>query len=327
MMSLKDDDQPKEKQKAMSERALEYSGSEIRVARRISFASAHFYKNTQWSSAQNTAVFGRCYTEHGHGHNYTLEAFLQGPIDSVTGLLINLIDVDKILKHVIHPLDHQHLNFDVPFFAQNIPTTENLARYCFCELRRALSDHLPDRSIQLDKVRLFENEDLWAEYSETQAGTKTGPRSPRLTRLTRMYVIRALHNLENPDVSDTENERLYGMCFRLHGHDYKVMVSIEGPVDDLSGLLPFRPELDRIVDEVLLRPLNGGCLNDHSTNTSGEALAHLWYERLRPHLPPELHLRLAIQETRKNYFERPRHDSAGLKATHKPGSKSRNGRA
>ncbi len=300
-------------------RTLEHGGSRIRVARRVSFSSAHLYRNDKWNNATNGSVFGRCFTEHGHGHNFTLEAFLEGPIDSTTGLLVNLIDVDKILKDVTNPLDHQHLNFDVPFFARHIPTTENIARYCYDEIARELPRQFSGQRsadhIHLGKVRLYENEDLWAEYrglnhnslqSKPALQKKPAPASSALkARLTRLYVIRALHNLENPDASDKENERLYGMCFRLHGHDYKVMVTIEGDVDPRSGLLAFRTEMDRVVDEVLIRPMSGQCLNDHSTNTSGEALAHLWYERLRPHFPSHLQLRLSIQETRKNYFERP----------------------
>ncbi len=122
---------------------------------------------------------------------------------------------------------------------------------------------------------------------------------------TRQYTIRAMHNLENPDASSAENERLYGMCYRLHGHHYKVQVTVESDVDPKTGLCRFRGELDALVERELVRPFDGRSLNDAFQNTSGEALCHLFFERLRPHVPPDVRLRLAIQETRKNYFERP----------------------
>lgn len=125
------------------------------------------------------------------------------------------------------------------------------------------------------------------------------------TSFTRQYLIRSLHNLENPDATSEENERLYGMCYRLHGHDYKVQVTIESDVDPRTGLCAFRLELDALVERELIGPFDGRCLNDSFQNTSGEALVHLFYERLRPHIPSHIGLRLAIQETRKNYFERP----------------------
>lgn len=122
---------------------------------------------------------------------------------------------------------------------------------------------------------------------------------------TRLYIIRALHNLENPDVSDAENERLYGMCYRLHGHHYKVMVTIESELDPTTGLCRFRRELDAVVEKHLIAPFDGQSLNDTFINTSGEALVHLFYEILRPHIPADVRLKISIQETRKNYFERP----------------------
>ncbi|MCM2281285.1 MAG: 6-carboxytetrahydropterin synthase [Bdellovibrionaceae bacterium] len=121
---------------------------------------------------------------------------------------------------------------------------------------------------------------------------------------TRQYLIRALHHLENPALSAVENERLYGVCFRLHGHDYKVQVTIESEVDPATGLCKFRRELDAIVERELIQPFDGKNLNDTFRNTSGEALVNLFYDRLRPHVPQEIRLALAIQETRKNYFER-----------------------
>lgn len=124
-------------------------------------------------------------------------------------------------------------------------------------------------------------------------------------RFTRQYLIRAMHNLRNPDASSSENERIYGMCYRLHGHDYKVQVTIESEIDPRTGLCLFRDRLDEVVERELIRPFDGRSLNDTFRNTSGEALSHLFFERLRPHLPQDVRLKVAIQETRKNYFERP----------------------
>jgi 6-pyruvoyltetrahydropterin/6-carboxytetrahydropterin synthase len=123
-------------------------------------------------------------------------------------------------------------------------------------------------------------------------------------QFTRVYSLRALHNLQNPDISDEENLRLYGMCYRLHGHDYRVQVTIESELDPKTGLCRFRDQLDAVVRKNLIERFDGHCLNDTFTNTSGEALVHLFYDLLRPHIPQDIRLRLSIQETRKNYFER-----------------------
>jgi 6-pyruvoyltetrahydropterin/6-carboxytetrahydropterin synthase len=125
-----------------------------------------------------------------------------------------------------------------------------------------------------------------------------------ISAYTKTYVIRALHNLENPDISDSENEKLYGMCYRLHGHHYKIQITLEGELDEKTGLCKFREQLDSLVDRELVKRFDGKCLNDTYTNTSGEALTHLFFEILRPHIPSDVRLKLAIQETRKNLFER-----------------------
>ncbi len=130
-----------------------------------------------------------------------------------------------------------------------------------------------------------------------------------MIRLTRRYVIRALHNLNNPDLSDAENTRLYGLCYRLHGHDYQVFVTVEGPIDELTGLSVNRDELDQIVNEVLVQKYDGHFLNESFVNTSGEALSRLFYVKLKqafleagPRLGNPSLVQVSIQETRKNWF-------------------------
>ena len=140
------------------------SGKIVRMSRRANFSSAHLYSNASFSQQENLATFGKCFTEHGHGHNYLLEAFFEGKIDEQTGLIINLLDIDELLKVLIDKLDHQHLNFDVPEFRDVVPTTENLARFCFQKIEELRKLKMPQVKMQLYKVRLFENEDLWAEY-------------------------------------------------------------------------------------------------------------------------------------------------------------------
>jgi 6-pyruvoyltetrahydropterin/6-carboxytetrahydropterin synthase len=129
------------------------------LSRKITFASAHRYFQKKFSEAENKKIFGRCYTEHGHGHNYTLEITIGGEVDDLTGMVINLVEVDEILKKVTDPMDHRHLNFDVPAFKDVVPTTENIAKHCFNEAQK----HMP-KNVKLIRARLYETETLWADY-------------------------------------------------------------------------------------------------------------------------------------------------------------------
>ena len=122
-------------------------------------------------------------------------------------------------------------------------------------------------------------------------------------RLTRQYVFRALHCLENRALDPAANERLYGMCYRQHGHHYKVQVTVEGSIDPNTGLCCDRDLLDQIVNKYLIEPFDGQDLNALFSNTAGEALAYEFYQLLAPHLAPMKLSKVGIQETRKNWFE------------------------
>ena len=47
-------------------------------------------------------------------------------------------------------------------------------------------------------------------------------------RLTRSYHFSAGHRLASPALSDAENARVYGPCYRQHGHNYRIEVTVEG---------------------------------------------------------------------------------------------------
>lgn len=124
-------------------------------------------------------------------------------------------------------------------------------------------------------------------------------------QLTREITLRSIHHLENPRLTPEENRSLYSVCYRTHGHDYKVRVSVTGSLDPRSGWIIDRDQMDRILRDTLIEPFDGADLNDHFANTSCEALAVEFYRRLEPHFPAGTLSRVAIQETPKNTFEYP----------------------
>ena len=89
------------------------SVARTRLARRKAFQGLHRYGVDSWSEAKNQANFGACFTPHGHGHNYELEAHIEGPVDKETGMIMNLADVDQLLNQLIKPLNGKHLNFEI----------------------------------------------------------------------------------------------------------------------------------------------------------------------------------------------------------------------
>ncbi len=45
-------------------------------------------------------------------------------------MIVNITDLDRVLKEEVdRPLDHHHLNEEIPEFRTRVPTAENLARW------------------------------------------------------------------------------------------------------------------------------------------------------------------------------------------------------
>jgi 6-pyruvoyltetrahydropterin/6-carboxytetrahydropterin synthase len=134
---------------------------EMELARKVRFEAAHRYYRDDWSREQNFAVFGACANDHGHGHTYALEVFFSGPVDPQTGMIINLKDVDDLLKILVKPLDQKNLNLLEPF-KDKIPTTEVLADYLWQLLLK--QPMLPNHA-RVTRLKLFESESLWVEIT------------------------------------------------------------------------------------------------------------------------------------------------------------------
>lgn len=126
--------------------------------------------------------------------------------------------------------------------------------------------------------------------------------APMLT-LTRAYTLSALHTLAGEGFTVEENRKVFGGCSRLHGHDYRIEVTVRAPLDPVSHWLTSREELDRVVSEHLLHPLSGTNLSDTFRHTTGEALCLEFAALLEGRLPQPLRLvRLRVHETAKNAF-------------------------
>jgi len=123
----------------------------VNLTRRLTFAAGHILAKPEWDEARNREVFGACSGDHGH--NYELAVTVSGPVDASTGMVINLKEVDRIVKDlVIQDVDHRHLNRDVPWLKDHLPTTENVALAIWRRLEGKL------QSARLERIRLKETE-------------------------------------------------------------------------------------------------------------------------------------------------------------------------
>lgn len=132
------------------------------LTRRITFAAAHRYSLPQWSDEKNAEVFGACSNPHYHGHSYTCDVTVTAPIDEVTGMLVDLAVLDRVLAEEVHRrFDHRNINLEVAEFGEGklVPTGENLARFIFERVQSALGSE-----ITVTSVVVAEDQTLRAEY-------------------------------------------------------------------------------------------------------------------------------------------------------------------
>ena len=78
---------------------------------------------------------GKC--ENVHGHNYRVQVTVVGGELNAAGLLVDFVDLRRILNGVIDRLDHQFLN-DVPPFDKLNPSAENIAKFFYDEMSAGL---------------------------------------------------------------------------------------------------------------------------------------------------------------------------------------------
>jgi 6-pyruvoyltetrahydropterin/6-carboxytetrahydropterin synthase len=125
-----------------------------RLIRRVRFAAAHRYRNPEWSEQRNVEVFGLCARPNYHGHTYTCSVAVEGPIDPVTGMVIDLGRLDDVMRsEITDRFDHRNINLDIPEFNDGrlVPTGENLARFILDRMQAALGSGVRVSSVQVDE--------------------------------------------------------------------------------------------------------------------------------------------------------------------------------
>jgi len=134
-------------------------GLKIELGRRYRFSASHRLHSSKLSEEENRRVYGKCSNPHGHGHNYVVEVSVSGTVDSATGMIANLAELDSFVeREVIEPFDHNSLNEDVAAFRENVPTTENVCKEIYQRLKR-----FP--SAKLERVRVEETGNNTFEYA------------------------------------------------------------------------------------------------------------------------------------------------------------------
>jgi len=130
------------------------------LSRRYHLSASHRLHSDAFSTEQNRAVYGKCNNPHGHGHNYTIEVTLVGPVDATTGMVCDLGALDAFAQtNLLNRFDHMNLN-TLDAFRDLVSTTENFTIEVF-----RIFERFPGAKLQ--RVRIQETSNNSFEYTES----------------------------------------------------------------------------------------------------------------------------------------------------------------
>ena len=133
------------------------------ITRKAEFSASHVCSSPQLSREENERLYGKESRPHGHGHNYVLEVTLQGEVDPVHGMVLDLKALKDIIREeVLDVYDHRFLNREVRPFDVVVPTLENIAR----DIWHRLAGPIETAGSALHSIRLHESDEFFVEYRE-----------------------------------------------------------------------------------------------------------------------------------------------------------------
>ena len=133
----------------------------VRLSRRYRFSASHRLHVESLGAERNRALFGKCNNPFGHGHNYAVQVTFAGPVDSETGMVVNLADLDAFAKaKLVDRYDCTNLNEHAAFQKQ-VPSTEHLCLELW-ELFGAFA--ATQRSLVLQRLRVEETNNNAFDY-------------------------------------------------------------------------------------------------------------------------------------------------------------------
>ena len=134
-----------------------------------------------------------------------------------------------------------------------------------------------------------------------------------MIQLSLKFEFSAAHRLHSPQLSETENQELFGRCNNPngHGHNYELEVTLSGPPDATGRLFPVH-QLQKIVNDTIIdrfdhKHLNLDLPDFHDAtglNPTVENIAAVIFQKLAPTIPTPAKLtRIRLWETPKTVAE------------------------
>jgi len=106
--------------------------------------------------------------------------------------------------------------------------------------------------------------------------------------LTRRFIFSASHRLVSERLDAAANAGTFGACQRIHGHNFRLEVSVASEPDPATGFFCNVLELERTVRELVVAPCDHQLLNDlpmfAGLVPTMETVAQVFWRLLQPAL-------------------------------------------
>ncbi len=248
----------------------------LTVSKRLEFSASRRLFVPRWTESENLVAFGpEAGARYGTGRNYIVYFGFTGPIDQVTGMLINISEIkERAGKVVDEKFDHKFLNEDNPSFRELPPTAENVARQLYLEVAPLFSN----ADAKLAAIHLIESPDRSATfYSDGGCDANY------------WFEFSAARQTMSPNLSEEENKKLFGKAIALHGHNYRARLTFH--TDQLAGETPLarHDKIDNCIHslraELDHRHLNKKVTGLKDRPITTESLTEYIYQRVNAVLP------------------------------------------
>ncbi|OBX26857.1 6-pyruvoyltetrahydropterin/6-carboxytetrahydropterin synthase [Gelidibacter algens] len=129
-----------------------------------------------------------------------------------------------------------------------------------------------------------------------------------IVTVSRKAHFNAAHRLFRKDWSDEKNEKVFGKCNNpnYHGHNYDLVVSVTGHIDQETGFVMDVKVLKDIIKEEVEDAFDHKNLNIEvdefkDLNPTAENIAVVIYNKIKPKLKQSLALEITLYETPRNF--------------------------
>ncbi len=127
-------------------------------------------------------------------------------------------------------------------------------------------------------------------------------------KVSRKAHFNAAHRLYRQDWSFEKNEATFGKCNnpKFHGHNYDLIVSVTGEIDQETGYVMDMKVLKDLIkaeveDAFDHKNLNMEVPEFASLNPTAENIAVVIWQKLRPHITKAHEIEVVLYETPRNF--------------------------